>query len=648
MPLKQQVDHHKEVPGQFTKPLRSSTFPIYRGNEPQVDTEVTKPDSPASILDSSIHKGASIGRAGDVTCKPKNKSTSDSISTTIPISKSVAPHMEPNQNQKLQRATSLESSSINGLAFNPFFTWRKSKKFVPPELDYHPRVVSRTLTKVHTSLNISNDTYRNAFDCPLDEFLRRHPTSSERTSIPDYHGSTIRSDGESSKPTTIPESSDGSLRGNKKRVRFGGAKSMREDSMKSSNKLHARLSRRFQTSSERDVAGGIIRSGLTLLPRRFTLQKSLNVWPALPTTEVHFLNMKTVLCDLYTTSDAFVHLFVPRVDFDQEAVLQKLWGAVETISRQAELSFALTSADQEQQWSIRPQPLGLARTASTASPVEGGSSECEHCKSGQKDGSLATALSHYHSHIGQRGHESRFKPYEDPCVVWLEAHHALHHEHWQATIRPLVLTLIDTVRRLRHKALEFGERCPRPVAGGKAGSDLPRTLVLAFEATVSLYCIAADAISDVHTRRSMAPSTLESSFMTSSEVEGSISLPTQFNEYTSLADRWLDEARNNALLFEYVDTKPPRNDIESVGLEFLLDVVLTNVQNKALDLVSGSDAVDIYLKRTSRLRYLIHSRPQKRLFIELNSLENELEAVRVVFDSQLRILENVGVITARR
>ncbi|KAI1376536.1 hypothetical protein F4677DRAFT_81099 [Hypoxylon crocopeplum] len=536
-------------------------------------------------------------------------------------------------------------------AFNPLFTWLRTKNASTYEGDLISRNVSRILAKTHKSLlskRAGDDIsiiYRKTCEFTADEFIHRHPNLARRTQRPDDHAtqdrpaeaSPSKADDKCLDPTNVP--SPMKSRRRIKKVSFkrsSGSRSVTTDKPMSPIFAGSAGSPSLVTGS------AIVQSSLTFgfLAQRFSPNRNADIPP---TIQDHIRDMEAQIENLCLASIKFVNLFIPRDTFDSETVIQKIWGSVEKITRQAELSFTIVCPGLTEAWSIRsfsfPGHLGAA------SSTKGSWAGCERCKTVDRESTLLEALRHIHAHMGQDEHDSAYEPHEDPCVVWLQAHHAFRYDNWGHLIRPRVRSFITIINRLQEKASEIGTRCAKPTGHGKAGSDLPKNLVFAFEAIVALYCIAADDIACVNRNLANAAPEPRSPNATAPRFEEPVVWPKNFTDYVARANFLLDEAQKDAILFDITDKKSERVDLEPVGREFLLGVILSNLHELPLE---GSDSVDIiapYKKHASRLQYLVHNRPKKRLFIELTALERELEALRKLVDCQIEILQKVAKVT---
>ena len=256
-------------------------------------------------------------------------------------------------------------------------------------------------------------------------------------------------------------------------------------------------------------------------------------------------------------------------------------------------------------------------------------------------GSMQKALEHLHSHTGLTQHEF-VSPHDDPCVVWLTAHHKWSSDRWVSTIRPLIDKLCECAREMRSRATQIGMIYPG-VADDGSGTrkhNLPKSLVEAFETIIILYQTTASYLTRCNASIS------DSSFFPRSPSVGwdfsdlETIFTKQFNEYTAKLDQCLADAHRHAVVWNSVDNQPDGFGLKQVGLEFLLTGTLEALQYRPLeDGGTRGELMDVFKERTSRLRFLTRAKPSKILFMEINSLETDLDALLHLTDCQVRMLE---------
>ncbi|KAL9571877.1 hypothetical protein ACKAV7_003866 [Fusarium commune] len=106
------------------------------------------------------------------------------------------------------------------------------------------------------------------------------------------------------------------------------------------------------------------------------------------------------------------------------------------------------------------------------------------------------------------------------------------------------------------------------------------------------------------------------------------------------ARRFLEESRADIIL---LGTTPRNVDILSlnaIGPEFLAGALAVSTQNRPLLPGTSTGALEVYQQYMSKLRYQAGRRPQRRIFLDIHSLEDELEALGKLVTSQETVLAN--------
>lgn len=297
-----------------------------------------------------------------------------------------------------------------------------------------------------------------------------------------------------------------------------------------------------------------------------------------------------------------------------------------------------------QYWSVRdpdsPGHLGLAASSHGCVRAQ--------CTNGDLDkfDSLQRSLEHLHNHEGGASHGTVLRLHDDPCVVWLSAHHKWSHDHWRSTIRPIIDALLAHVSEMRARAVQIGRSCFRQSEDPYDPSvqhNLPRSLVEAFETVMILYQITATRLSDCNLR--VADPYLPSGFQGNGVNSSGTKLAEEFDQYTAKLEGYLADAQKHAILWNSVDEQPEGFDWQSVGREFLLTVALGALQSRLLgDGGTNGDLTTVFKQRTSRLHFLTRTKPSKRLFTEINALETDLEALRHMTQCQADMLKKTKAV----
>jgi hypothetical protein len=81
--------------------------------------------------------------------------------------------------------------------------------------------------------------------------------------------------------------------------------------------------------------------------------------------------------------------------------------------------------------------------------------------------------------------------------------------------------------------------------------------------------------------------------------------------------------------------------LEAIGPEFLVTALVSNLQNREIMPDIRIGVVELYQGYMSKLLFQANRRPQRRVFLDIHALEEELDALRVVLSSQGWLLLNL-------
>jgi len=234
--------------------------------------------------------------------------------------------------------------------------------------------------------------------------------------------------------------------------------------------------------------------------------------------------------------------------------------------------------------------------------------------------------------------------FDDPCFVWIYrvwgtdhepapkpgAGHLRHLEEFLARVLPIT----SYVRELN--ALVASAR----LQSTKVRPPLPSKVVYAFQEVVSMYVIQAHLLS-LYNRRRSAP--LYQKVYIDAKIE---KLVKQEEVSTGLAYDYLQDAKKDIILMKGTARHIDGLGIESVGAEFLLMALVANLQNRPVLPHASStnpgkpDFLLMYQRYVSELRFEANRRPKKRVFLDIRALEEELDALHSLLDSQETVLGN--------
>lgn len=81
--------------------------------------------------------------------------------------------------------------------------------------------------------------------------------------------------------------------------------------------------------------------------------------------------------------------------------------------------------------------------------------------------------------------------------------------------------------------------------------------------------------------------------------------------------------------------------LEAIGPEFLVTALVSNLQNREIMPDIHLGVVELYQGYMSKLLFQANRRPQRRVFLDIHALEEELDALRIIVSSQEWLLINL-------
>lgn len=277
---------------------------------------------------------------------------------------------------------------------------------------------------------------------------------------------------------------------------------------------------------------------------------------------------------------------------------------------------------------------------------------CTACRSGKTYATAAMALKHLHLHR-ECVVESQNPP-DDPCFVWLQVIFETEIEQpTQFGVLAALDDFLDSIVSVRDQLNELhglvaNAWTEKPRKKEPQRPPLPTNLVDAFGEIVIMYIVQAQILSSYNTR------------IVEAEDLGIEPQPRNINLRLGRLQTWASEAHHETwrLLQDakkdviLLGTTSQEVDnllgVEAVGAEFLLLSLMASVQNRKLlpDFVlasrnSNADYIEMYRSYTTRLHIQASRRPQKRLFLDINALQEELAAVSVISSAQTKLLSNL-------
>ncbi|KAF5494968.1 hypothetical protein CGCS363_v009525 [Colletotrichum siamense] len=299
------------------------------------------------------------------------------------------------------------------------------------------------------------------------------------------------------------------------------------------------------------------------------------------------------------------------------------------------------------------QPWFVLKPSSAPVPLEDSSyekdttalSRCQQCDIEKGYQSPDDALDHWHEHHANSACPQRAKqgrPFDDPCFVRiyqivLDTNDRPSNTGLRSSAFASSLVFQSDMQDLVERADELHK-----MVTSVAGSDdlvnqngnrphLPSSLVEAFERIVSLFVLKAKELSWLNRFA------LKSDPTYGRHAQRRLDQLRRTGDAISEQARGLlSRAKEDIMLLGTSKRDVERIVIAPIGPEFLAMSLISNLQNNIL--IRGTDKrfdlINHYRNRAARLRFETNRRPKRNAFVQIHALEEELEALQMVVDSQ--------------
>lgn len=263
---------------------------------------------------------------------------------------------------------------------------------------------------------------------------------------------------------------------------------------------------------------------------------------------------------------------------------------------------------------------------------------CEPCNNGKIYNSPGEAAEHLHDvhfHCAAAKHSDRL--HDDPCMVWVKA--ATDEPDQDSAVLREAEDFFQHLSNLSEKIREIQWLVATSVKGVKNQTTRPRlpsSLVHAFETLLSYYVCTAKQLSLVNrSRNSKLAFRLHAARRSLKRVR---------SEVMDL----LDKAKKDVLLGGTTDLFEDTLGVQAVGAELLFAAVIAVIQNRKINIPekssaqtntqSNKDVVDMYSRYNNQIQFEANRRPQKRVFMVIHELQEELRALEKLFRKQKDLL----------
>ncbi|KAL2673971.1 hypothetical protein Neosp_012417 [[Neocosmospora] mangrovei] len=336
-------------------------------------------------------------------------------------------------------------------------------------------------------------------------------------------------------------------------------------------------------------------------------------------------------------------------------VLMRFWGSVDAICRQ--ISWAYASIPRES-YMIRDFDAlsSLSEKAMALGPTQETWADCLSCRSGMVYGTAAEALQHLHSHHSRRvtcGNEGA-RPFDDPSFVWL--HPTIHGgqdvtsiNHMEEGVNKLLQDLLD----LNTTVEELHLLAARAFKTDKMEQTPPHSpkLRALFGELVSLYILRGSHLSLLN-RLSLATTGKDTIRQSDLITEKITDVERRASWASRNAKSLAEDIKSDIIVRTNTASTAGGLGAEAVGAEFLVLALILNLQNRPLKIAKNmkddkvkrheedTEVARTYQDYVAKLHIQANRRPQKRLFLDISAVQEELDALLVMGNCQWVVVNN--------
>ncbi|KAM6510731.1 hypothetical protein FSOLCH5_011176 [Fusarium solani] len=292
----------------------------------------------------------------------------------------------------------------------------------------------------------------------------------------------------------------------------------------------------------------------------------------------------------------------------------------------------------------------LSEKATALGPTQETWADCLNCRSEMVYGSAAEALQHLHSHHSRRvtcGREGQ-RPFDNPSFVWLRptthgGQDAASVDRIEEAVKKFIHDLVD----LNSTVEELQLLAARAFKTDKIEKTPPHSQKLRalFGELASFYILWGSHLSLLN-RLSLATAgkdtIRQSDFITKeiTDIEGRAS-------WASRDAKLLAEGiKSDITVLTNTTSTAEGLGAEAVGAEFLVLALVLNLQSRPLKIAKNikddkanrrdgeMEVVETYQNYVAKLHIQANRRPQKRLFLDISAVQEEIDALRVMGNCQ--------------
>ncbi|KAF3076308.1 hypothetical protein CFAM422_001597 [Trichoderma lentiforme] len=358
---------------------------------------------------------------------------------------------------------------------------------------------------------------------------------------------------------------------------------------------------------------------------------------------------KEMMEQLVTVSRRILWSFLPKTGSSTvHKLLKRFWGCMDIIRRQLIWEESEREPDDVPTYMIRGFSAMLPTSGRSQSPNSQKTllTKCRDCKGGKHYSSAEEALKHFHGEHFDCHYRGE-RPYDDPCYSWL---HRIWHSHYpvrnerngllcnvqefERELSELVLRMNELHAMVTSKEDDsMGDLAIRP--------PLPKHIFQAFKKIVQVFVLRSKRLSLM--TRMKAPSGIDLS-----KISDKIKELQRFEKIAKerMLDL-LDHAKRDIFLSGNTSSDIERPQPQAVGAEFLALALICKSHNLLFEVKTSNprhnnSTLQLYKHYASELRYQASQRPQKRVFLDIRDLEEELDALDTLISHQKECLHKFG------
>ncbi|KAL7783912.1 hypothetical protein V8C43DRAFT_325663 [Trichoderma afarasin] len=361
---------------------------------------------------------------------------------------------------------------------------------------------------------------------------------------------------------------------------------------------------------------------------------------------------KELMEQLVTVSRQILWSFLPKTGSSTvHKLLKRFWGCMDIIRRQLIWEESEREPHDVPTYIIRDFSAILQRTGRSQSPNSQKTllAKCGDCKGGKHYSSAEEALKHFHDEHFNCHHRGN-RPYDDPCYSWL---HRIWHSHYpvrnernerndllrnvqefERELSELVLHMTELHAMVTSKEDDsMGDLAIRP--------PLPKHIFYAFQKMVQVFILRSKRLSLMTRIRT-------SSVIDQSKISDKINELQRFEKTARdrMLDR-LDHAKRDIFLSGNTSSDIERPQPQAVGAEFLALALICKSHNLLFEAKTSNsrpndNTLEVYKAYASELHCQANQRPQKRVFLDIRDLEEELDALYTLLSRQKECLHKLA------